>query len=261
MPLTAKGKKLKKKFKEQYGKKKGEKVFYAMENSGKLKKVVKARGGKDMGKVAGTTRAARDDRDIANRMAQTQQAAINKNKSFQDTKSIKDTKSKIGPPVKDVPFKPPLSKTQSLAVGLVVPFLGTGINFAAKQQYKSRQKFAKKEGLYRDAYKTTGKVLQPNAPVGKDYLKAAGFGKRKTETFTGSDDKGPNKPIIPTPVIPVSTTKPVDENLVKPKDNFFNFVAYKVGGLSGGVRYGPPPKRGPNSQVPPVKMKKGGYKK
>ena len=262
MPLTAKGKKLKKKFKEQYGKKKGESVFYAMENSGKLKKVVKARGGKDMGKVAGATRAARNDRDIANRMAQTQQAAINKNKSFQDTKSIKDTKSKIGPPVKDVPFKPPLSTAQSLGLGLVVPFLGTGINFAAKQQYKSRQKFAKKQGLYRDVYKTTGKVLQPNAPVGKDYLKAAGFGKRPEMK---QDRDGPPilPPVIPvsTTIIPVSTTKPVDENLVKPKDNFFNFVAYKVGGLSGGVRYGPPPKRGPNSQVPPVKMKKGGYKK
>ena len=41
MPLTAKGKKLKAKFKEQYGNKKGESVFYAMENSGKLKGVKK----------------------------------------------------------------------------------------------------------------------------------------------------------------------------------------------------------------------------
>ena len=49
MPLTAKGKKLKKKFKEQYGKKKGEKVFYAMESSGKLKKVIKAVSGRDAG--------------------------------------------------------------------------------------------------------------------------------------------------------------------------------------------------------------------
>ena len=47
MPLTEKGKKLKKKFREQYGKKKGDSVFYAMENSGKLKKVIKAKGGQD----------------------------------------------------------------------------------------------------------------------------------------------------------------------------------------------------------------------
>jgi len=239
MPLTAKGKKLKKKFEEQYGKKKGQSVFYAMENSGKLKKVTKAKGGKDMGTVAGSSRPARDDKAIGERMAKTQQAA--------DLKKSRD-----------VPFQKPIGFKTSLALStLGIPFLGSGINLAAKQQYKSRQKFAKKEGLYRDAYKTTGKVLQPNAPTGKDYLKSAGFGKSKIAPFVGGDDQGSTK----TPIIPVSTTKPVDTDLISPKDNFFNFVAYKTGGLSGGVRYGPPPKRGPNSQVPPVKMKKGGYKK
>ena len=39
--------------------------------------------------------------------------------------------------------------------------------------------------------------------------------------------------------------KPVDQSLIKPKENFFNFKAYSVGGLSGGVRSSPPPKRGP----------------
>ena len=29
-------------------------------------------------------------------------------------------------------------------------------------------------------------------------------------------------------------------------------------GLSGGVESGPPPKKGPNPQVPPVKLKTGG---
>ena len=63
------------------------------------------------------------------------------------------------------------------------------------------------------------------------------------------------------PIQAIAATKAVDQNLVSPKDNFFNFTSYKVGGLSGGVSYGPPPKRGPNPQVPPVKMKRGGYKK
>jgi len=44
------------------------------------------------------------------------------------------------------------------------------------------------------------------------------------------------------PCSSVASTPKVDANLVSPKDNFFNFKAYKVGGLSGGVRYGPPPK-------------------
>ena len=41
MPLTTKGKKIKKAMSKSYGKKKGESVFYAMENSGKLKGVAK----------------------------------------------------------------------------------------------------------------------------------------------------------------------------------------------------------------------------
>jgi len=45
MPLNKKGKKIMEKMKEEYGKKKGESVFYAMENSGKLKDVKKAKQG------------------------------------------------------------------------------------------------------------------------------------------------------------------------------------------------------------------------
>ena len=41
MPLNKKGKKIKKAMIKQYGKKKGQSVFYAMENSGKLKGVKK----------------------------------------------------------------------------------------------------------------------------------------------------------------------------------------------------------------------------
>lgn len=39
MPLTKKGKKLKKVFEKEYGKKKGDKVFYAYENKHKEMKV------------------------------------------------------------------------------------------------------------------------------------------------------------------------------------------------------------------------------
>ena len=41
MPLTKKGSQIKTAMTQQYGKKKGEKIFYASERSGKLKKVVK----------------------------------------------------------------------------------------------------------------------------------------------------------------------------------------------------------------------------
>lgn len=41
MPLTKKGAKVKKAMQDQYGKKKGEQVFYASENAGKIKGVHK----------------------------------------------------------------------------------------------------------------------------------------------------------------------------------------------------------------------------
>ena len=41
MPLTEKGKKIKKAMQKQYGKKAGERVFYAAENKGSIKGVAK----------------------------------------------------------------------------------------------------------------------------------------------------------------------------------------------------------------------------
>ncbi len=41
MPLTKKGKKIKAAMQKEYGKEKGEKVFYATENKGKIKGIKK----------------------------------------------------------------------------------------------------------------------------------------------------------------------------------------------------------------------------
>lgn len=43
MPLTAKGKKIKKAMEKEYGKKKGDEVFYASQNKGNIKGTHKAR--------------------------------------------------------------------------------------------------------------------------------------------------------------------------------------------------------------------------
>jgi len=43
MPLTKKGEKMKKKFKHFYGKEKGEQVFYATENKGKIQGLVRTK--------------------------------------------------------------------------------------------------------------------------------------------------------------------------------------------------------------------------
>lgn len=41
MPLTKKGKKIKRALQEEYGKKAGERVLYAMENKGKVKGIAR----------------------------------------------------------------------------------------------------------------------------------------------------------------------------------------------------------------------------
>jgi len=46
MPLTAKGRKIKKAMEKQYGKKKGEDIFYAAENKGTIKNVAKKKAKK-----------------------------------------------------------------------------------------------------------------------------------------------------------------------------------------------------------------------
>ena len=237
MPLNKKGKKIKKAMTKQYGKKKGEKVFYAMENSGKLKKVVKARGGMDASRsdFGGGSKSSGGgggrDRDYQQRgMSKVDYAKSTQSQNF-------GGKSKIGPVVKDVPFKKPLSTAQSIALSQVIPFAGPLVNFAAKQNYKGRQKFAKKQGLYRDVYKTTGKVLQPNSPTGKEYLKDAGFG-RRSETEPNRD--GPQKPILPIPVTPIEQIKTETSPYKKPTvvDGVFNYsVGLKKGGM---LRQGKP---------------------
>jgi len=46
MPLTPKGKKIQAAMKEEYGPKKGEEVFYASKNAGKIKGVDRSKGKK-----------------------------------------------------------------------------------------------------------------------------------------------------------------------------------------------------------------------
>lgn len=50
MPLNSKGKKIKKAMEKQYGKKKGDSVFFASENSGRISGVTKSHAEKLYGK-------------------------------------------------------------------------------------------------------------------------------------------------------------------------------------------------------------------
>lgn len=61
MPLSAKGKKIRAKLISEYGKKKGEEVFYAMENKGELKGI-KAAHAKKRARVSGASRGGKRKR-------------------------------------------------------------------------------------------------------------------------------------------------------------------------------------------------------
>jgi len=105
--------------------------------------------------------------------------------------------------------------------------------------------------INRDFYKIEGRPL--DTKIGsKDtqYMKDAGIIGFKKPIM--GDNAGPK--YCPDGTLPPCVSKPIapPKNAFDPK-KFFDFKAYN----SGGVSSGPPPKRGPNPQVPPVKMKKG----
>jgi hypothetical protein len=151
-------------------------------------------------------------------------------------------KRKIGGPdtTKDVPYKS--NPMVNLVAGAVIPgggFLGEA---AQRKAYKDRQKYARKEGLYREyyignQYKTdpSARVLKPNSPEGKAFIKEAKPAPKPT--LGGRDNGGgtprcpdgtlpPCKLNIPKPQIPMGKAK------VQPKMFEFNF---NQGGLVRGA--------------------------
>ena len=65
MPLNDKGKKILASMEKQYGKKKGKTVFYAMENSGKLKGIKQLRRGGSPNEVSGNEAALSSEPGIS----------------------------------------------------------------------------------------------------------------------------------------------------------------------------------------------------
>ena len=59
MPLTDKGKKIKKAMKKQYGKKKGEKIFYASANKGTITGIEKRKHANKGGLIKGFPKLAK----------------------------------------------------------------------------------------------------------------------------------------------------------------------------------------------------------
>jgi len=209
MPLNERGQKLRDKFRGQYGKKKGDSVFYAMENSGKLKGILKAKGGAD---------ASKDD--FKTPSSSPFSAGYSGAKSAVQTGKVSSNGGNVGGN-----NQKSVSTKKSFGVPIIGP-ITAGINLV--QNLMNRPK---KHPFSANTIKQT--KTKPPMPMGNDgppQIQKCPDGTMppcKTQTIT------PNKPNTP---------------------NFLSeFKAYN----SGGVSYGPPPKRGPNPQVPPVKMRNG----
>ena len=229
MPLTKKGKKIKKSFKKQYGKD-ADKVFYAFANKGTLKGVIKKSkgGGFDYeGDAYGTTPSASYSQvDTGDLGSESANVAANRKATGQGDSSA-----------------PKNISTSTSAINLAgkAIFDVSGLGYAIStvknigKNIKNQQKLTqqKKVDVLGGEMLTTKGMNRPYAPP-------------------PTSDNGGSSPIQPILKKPIGKAKKAVETFDASK--FFPFKAYK----SGGVRFGPPPKRGPNPLVPPVKMKTGG---
>jgi hypothetical protein len=214
MPLTSKGEKLRDKFRGQYGKKKGDSVFYAMENSGKLKGILKAKGGAD---------ASKDDFKTPSSSAFS--AGYSGAKSAIQTGRVSSNGGNVSGGGKKT--KLPFSKDQIITGALNLAAFPLG--YAVKMFRNREQK--KPNPLSANTKKQT--ILKPPTNMG------------------GGDN---NNSIL----CPDGTPPPCKPKTVEPtKANKPNFLSEFQSYNSGGVSSGPPPKRGPNPQVPPIKMRNG----
>jgi len=343
MPLTPRGKKIMKSMKERYGKKKGEQVFYATKNKGKLQGVEKAYLGKAikqpsetkkefkmrhayhtpfMKKPKGFFKGAQADTKRGQAMSPGTSVSggargqgRDPSKQFEDKASMSQisrdalaaqrqtanqtlssqgqqvsqkkvsTPNVVGKTIASSFVKPNflsgLTNAFNTGVGLPISVLGVATTGLKEIENQRRAKRAKGEYFTsskkimpanRDFYRQYGRKLDTKiGSLDEDYLKEAGIsgfgippnpkeggGVQKTLCADGT------LPPCKTPITTPGTTK----------DPFLSdFKTYNKGGdvvissnvdrslLSGGIKYGPPPKRGPNPNVPPIKMKKGGYKK
>ena len=122
------------------------------------------------------------------------------------------------------------------------------------QKMRGESFFGKPKSLptTKDYYRLTGEPFDPMSKKGVDFMKDAGMMKPSPIGGTPDDDPKqfcPDGTLPPCKITTTKTTKPITT-----QNKFLSdFKAYN----SGGVSSGPPPKRGPNPQVPPIKMKNG----
>jgi hypothetical protein len=207
MPLNKKGKKIKKAMVKQYGKKKGESVFYAMENSGKLRKVIKAVSGRDAGMgMAGKTgdfggpQGGGNGRDPSKQY--TTKTQLTQKQKEDLTKQRETARGRISPSTT------PQGKAIAAGIGVLGSMFGV-------------------PGGYQ-----IGKKMVDYSPMAFGVPKG-----RKTKDTTSKDKDGPQKitpPVIAGPVpvspAPLSQVVPVRARPTVSPTGRFNY-GFKKGGL------------------------------
>jgi len=219
MPLTSKGEKLRDKFRGQYGKKKGDSVFYAMENSGKLKGILKAKGGAD---------ASKEDFKTPGSGAYSRSYNPGAGGVVQHGGSSNTS----GTNVSDGRKKTKLSFNKDQIITGALNLAAFPLGYAVKM-FKDRKQKKPKHPFSANTKKQT--ILKPPTNMG------------------GGDNNNPTLCPDGTPPPCKTKTGAIAPNKANQNNFLKNFKTYN----SGGVSSGPPPKRGPNPQVPPIKMKNG----
>jgi len=254
MPINDKGKKIMMSMKKQYGKKKGEDVFYAMENSGKLKKVLKAKGGKDASKADFTSTNTNQGSDHSHSRFEAGSGYYGGNKTTSGNGGSDNKFSKSFTKAKNDLSNLLKGPTPFASFNLVNNLIFAPITKANRTRRARGNMIigGKKMPITRDYYRTTGKPLDVMSKEGIQYQKDAGL---ITDRKTTNNESAGGSTLCPDGTLPPCKAKVTVPTIQKPSTSNFleNFKAYN----SGGVSSGPPPKKGPNSQVPPIKMKKG----
>ena len=179
--------------KSKIGKKSGPPPKYCPASQGvTLKsgiKVLKAKGGmdaKDFGSsssskgVPGASRGPAGGASAGGNYGGNKNPSQNYGGTGGSKPSSKPKKRIIGPPdtTKDVPYQ---SNTGlNILAGQLVTGGGLLAEIAQRKAYKDRQKYARKEGLYREFYRgnqynpdPSKRTLKPNSPTGKAFIKEA----------------------------------------------------------------------------------------
>ena len=214
MPLNKKGKKIKKAMQKQYGKKKGEKVFYAMESSGKLKKVIKARGGDAARSDAASGRSA----GRADPSGGVDRSAVGAGSQYSRNKAEAALDAQRKQTIKQLtPFSQSLGG-KFLRTGLYlagVPYAGTMIKKFDKPYYQRGRKPIKDIKKTKDTKKFTPTLIGD-----------------------GGDNQSIIKPVAPVPVTPIEKIRTAYK---KPTVSSTGEFGYSVGFKKGGMlRQGKP---------------------